>query len=93
MPAQIKGPNKIPEWLAVLPKNARLNSREFAEALGLKYHTFTSRVSEDLCGMPRPDFKFEPKNFGRRRFLSNNQWKAVTVRNYIRKLNRESQND
>lgn len=89
MPARIKAPNKIPEWLAVLPKGRMINSKDFADALGIKRAALNCRLGQGLCDFPKPDSTL--KRVGRDKKCPTNQWKAVTVRNYIRKLNRESQ--
>ena len=84
-------PDGIPDWLASLPKKSRLSSKDFALSLGVCVQTFNSRAR---CSspLPEPDFmssiKYDgydgPRNEVR-------YWKAVTVRNYIRKLIRENQ--
>tara|TARA_R110002012_G_scaffold316005_1_gene530498 strand:- start:248 stop:508 length:261 start_codon:yes stop_codon:yes gene_type:complete len=75
----------IPQWLIKLRAKTPVNSRRFAEALGVSLKTFDGRVARE--DVPKHDLtsKATLNRYG------NNfkQWKAVTVRNYIRKLIRE----
>jgi len=45
-----EAPSKIPNWLAVLPKNANITTREFAIALGVSGRTLARRDT------PKPDW-------------------------------------
>ena len=77
--------SKIPSWLIKLPAKSPLNSRAFAEALGISLKTFDGRIARE--DVPKHDFisKATLNRYGQ----NFKQWKAVTVRNYIRKLIRE----
>jgi len=86
-------PVGIPDWLASLPKNSRLSSKDFALSLGVCMQTFNSRIR---CSspLPDPDFMSSIKYDGYDGpSLQKRYWKAVTVRNYIRKLIRESKSE
>ena len=86
---------EIPDWLAKLPKNARLNLDEFSKALGISRELLTSRRSKGHMDTP-PEDGFCNRNYGPNHGVPANgvkkrrkpTWKAVTVRNYIRHLNR-----
>jgi hypothetical protein len=90
---------EIPKWLAAMPKKASVNIKEFADILGIDLGAMRSRVYQGRMGMPKPDFNSRvtiPDEMGRvplAKGLSTgkgkNYWKAVTVRNYIRYLNRK----
>lgn len=81
---------EMPTWLAMLPKNAYLEAREFAKALGITVDALNQRHTKGAMDFPRCDFKSrggvsctgKPK-------IPRQRWKAVTVRNYIRYLNRK----
>ena len=89
---------EIPQWLSRLPKNACVNTKEFAQLLGVTPNTLHHRLINGTYSMPIPDFNsrvIQEDKFGRvkkARGYANgkgkNNWKAVTVRNYIRHLNR-----
>ena len=85
-------PKEIPYWLVSLPKNALITHNEFASALGLTPDGLAKRLRHDLapkrcvfifkkCG--RSGIEQTPKHY----------WKAYIVRNYIRKLIKESKNE
>ena len=81
----------IPEWLAKLPKDACINHKDFAKVLGIKPSALQWRVSKGVYDTPQPDFN--SKQGGRIVMVhlnsqGKNHWRAVTVRNYIRHLNR-----
>lgn len=79
---------EIPTWLEILPKKAKINSKDFALALGISVQILDNRISRGTYNTPKPDGKVSrpDKKDGRRNAL--NYWKAVTVRNHIRNLNR-----
>ena len=75
----------IPQWLMKLPAKSLLNSRDFAEALGISLDAFHTRFTRD--DIPKYDhLSTSTLNSYNKK---SKQWKAVTVRNYIRKLIRE----
>ena len=83
----------IPEWLAKLPKNACVNNAEFARVLGIKPKDLQNRVYRKNTTIPSPDFNTKLDVHGGRAIIASrtrgkNYWRAVTVRNYIRHLNR-----
>ncbi len=81
---------EIPTWLAMLPKNAGVKSKEFANLLGVSYETLMQRHRKGLMGFPPPDYSLKGRiTVGGMRFKGAKTWKAVTVRNYIRHLNRK----
>ena len=78
--------HEIPDWLLALPKNSMISSKDFSIALDLTITGFHSRID-----LPQPCSK-KIKPSGEVSLVSRSQthyWKAVTVRNYIRKLIRE----
>lgn len=80
---------KIPDWLAKLPKNAAIDKYEFAKAIDAKPHDIDNWLKRDSMDMPKPDKSAAPKLTQRgRKVCSKNYWRAVTVRNYIRHMNR-----
>lgn len=84
---------KISEWLAALPKNACIGLDEFAGVLGVSRDVLRGRVYKGLKDMPKPDFNTRYAHSKNRvkimsRGRGSLKWKAVTVRNYIRHLNR-----
>ena len=80
---------EIPEWLKVLPKNAKVGSKDFAIALGISVRTLDSRIYRCVYDTPKPDGKIRRASpIATRKLGSKNYWKAVTVRNHIRHLNR-----
>ena len=87
---------EIPNWLAKLPKNACVNIDEFSKLIGVNKTTIQWRYSNDVYSTPKPDFN---SKVTRRTDLAGaplayskgkgkNHWRAVTVRNHIRHLNR-----
>tara|TARA_R110002012_G_scaffold73124_1_gene186652 strand:+ start:175 stop:435 length:261 start_codon:yes stop_codon:yes gene_type:complete len=75
----------IPEWLMKLPAKSLLNSRDFAEALGISLDAFHTRFVRD--DIPACDhLSTSTLNSYNKK---SKQWKAITVRNHIRKLIRE----
>ena len=84
-------PDEIPDWLAGLPKKSLVSAKDFALALGVAMHTFKNRVRRGV-GIPEPyTRKFNTHNNFDGPRCEVRYWKAVTVRNYIRKLIRENQ--
>lgn len=92
---------KIPDWLAKLPKNACVNNAEFAKVLGIKPKDLQNRLARQNIPTPKPDFNSKLMRHEKRvgivcQTRGKNYWRAVTVRNYIRHLNRlelEKEND
>lgn len=81
---------EIPTWLAMLPKNAGVKSKEFADLLGVSYETLMQRHRNGLMGFPPPDYSLKGRITGMGTPAKGAKtWKAVTVRNYIRHLNRK----
>jgi len=90
---------EIPTWLANLPKNAGVNLKEFSSAIGINQEALRFRVKNGSMGAPKPDFNPASTEYRRKnrdahkweymRARKINYWKAVTVRNYIRHLNRK----
>ena len=75
----------IPQWLMELPAKSALNSRDFADALGISLTAFHNRFTrEDI-----PECDHLSTSTLNRYNKKSKQWKAITVRNYIRKLIRE----
>lgn len=77
-----KTPNEIPDWLAVLPKNSLISSKDFASILGVNCSTLHKRLHQQ-DNFPQPFKKiqlFSMRGVNQPAFY----WKAVTVRNYIR---------
>lgn len=82
---------KIPEWLAKLPKDAGINHKDFAKALGIKPSALQWRISKGVYDTPQPDFNSNQSgriSMIHTNYRGKNHWRAVTVRNYIRHLNR-----
>lgn len=91
----MKVPARIPEWLAMLPKDALLDSGDIARIFGYKNSiSAASSIWVNNHKFPEPDFKGKIKfdlkggkgyRAGHARSL---RWKAMTIRNYIRQYNR-----
>jgi hypothetical protein len=75
---------EIPTWLAILPKNAGVNFKEFTSAIGINEEAMRFRIRNGSMGTPKPDFRM-----GRLKAGGKQYWKAATVRNHIRHLNRK----
>lgn len=91
----MKVPDKIPEWLAMLPKEALLDSKDLAKLLGYKNANIAAHsLRVNNHGFPEPDVRGNltfVMNDGIERRSGNHRslrWKAVTIRNYIRQYNR-----
>lgn len=92
----MKVPARIPEWLALLPKDALLDTGDITRIFGYKNSiSATGSIRVNDHKFPEPDFKgrllvkklktrLEYKA-GHTRSL---RWKAMTIRNYIRQYNR-----
>ena len=95
-------PERIPDWLAILPKSANISQVDFANAVGLTHAGLARRILRNE--IPLHDSKknkmsyfamdvvngivpVENKAFGKN--FRKHFWKASTVRNYIRKLIRD----
>lgn len=89
---------EIPEWLAKLPKNACIKHSEFAQVLGITQNALQFRVSNKTYSTPEPDFNSRIRQNDKRgrvvkanglsKGRGKNHWRAVTIRNHIRHLNR-----
>lgn len=77
---------EIPEWLAVLKKDARIDIKGLSALVGIKRWSMYDRIKAGTA--PPPDYiKGQSVKYGKPA-MGLFQWKAVTVRNYIRHLNR-----
>lgn len=94
----MKVPARVPEWLAMLPKDALLDMNDIASIFGYKNRlSATGSVRVNNHNFPEPDFRGRLKvvlrnakdygayEAGHARSL---RWKAMTIRNYIRRYNR-----
>ena len=91
----MKVPDRIPEWLAALPKDALLDTKDIASIFGYKNSmSATSSLRVNNHNFPEPDFRGRLKvnlkdgkeyTAGHARTL---RWKAMTIRNFIRQYNR-----
>jgi hypothetical protein len=80
---------EIPIWLAKLPKNAMINSKELADALNIPVDTLMKRHREGFCDFPKCDKRHNTVLTSNGKPVNTkSMWKAVTARNYIRHLNR-----
>lgn len=96
----MKVPEKIPDWLAVLPGNALLTTRDMYKMFGYKSgDIMTVSIHNNRIGVqfPDPDYrgylKFGSKVVQMERGRENSviqRWKASTIRNFIRHVNRNS---
>lgn len=92
----MKVPEKISEWLAVLPGNALLTTKDMHKMFGYKSgDIMTVSIHNNRIGVqfPNPDFKgyLKPQEswYG---FVGHNtiqRWKASTIRNFIRHVNKK----
>lgn len=95
----MKVPEKIPDWLAVLPSNALLTIKDMYKMFGYSSAaSMTSSIHKNSAKMqfPCPDKtgKLLIKSWfkdtaGHNRTL---RWKASTIRNFIRHVNRKTVN-
>jgi len=81
-------PDKIPAWLAELPGHANLDSKEMAKIFGYKLATSVIGAARDGT-IPSPYSKVAYIKHHGWKML----WKASTIRNFIRRHNREHPND
>lgn len=91
----MKVPDRIPEWLAMLPKDALLDTKDIASIFGYKNRlSATGSVRVNNHKFPEPDFKgrFRVELKDGKEYTAGHErslrWKAMTIRNFIRKYNR-----
>lgn len=89
---------EIPDWLAKIHKNACVNIDEFSKLICVGKTAIQWRYSNDVYSTQKPDFN---SRVTKMTYLAGshlthtyskgkgkNHWRAVTVRNYIRLINR-----
>lgn len=95
----MKVPEKIPDWLAVLPGNALLTTKDMYKMFGYKtHHVMTTSIHNNRASVqfPCPDLEgrifIEAKDWVRQNAGHNRtlRWKASTIRNFIRHVNRNT---
>lgn len=92
----MKVPARIPEWLALLPKDALLDSGDIARIFGYKNSiSAASSIRVNNHKFPEPDFKgrllvkkLKTRLENKAGYTRSLRWKAMTIRNYIRQYNR-----
>lgn len=99
----MKVPEKIPDWLAALPSDALLTTKDMYKMFGYKSgHVMIVSIHNNRVGVQFPD----PDYRGRIRKDTTNiipmsmcrgaaltlRWKASTIRNFIRHVNRKTVN-
>jgi len=89
----MKVPNKIPEWLAELPKNALLSTQDLYQMFGYENKTRFINDKAGALSLPEPDYRGRLRTSTRFGIctlgtIRVRRWKAVTIRNFIRQYNR-----
>lgn len=88
----MKIPEKIPEWLASLPKDALLGANDLCQMFGYKHNESLSASMKNGGAkiIPNHDHEFVRGNDSSKTgYTKTYYWKASTIRNFIRQHNRK----